>query len=377
MADLAKAKGYAPWAVAELDLTKALPLFASGKDPMAQAILKARAQGESAKTGEPVANLMQIPASCQTDAERIAARVPQISSGYTKLDTTNRDIRVDVSLASDITAAFSNLKVELPGLGTDASAPFEVALALPMSQVRTFWSAQADAVAAKPFTCPALDSLNQNFASLGQNMQKAAAPPIGDLLGLHVVLDSFATNPSGGMPKVTGRVLIGTDNPAGLLAMAQVASSLLAGVKVPDDGTPAALPAQVSNAIGEPVWAAKGAKALGVALGAGEDAKLSDMLKQPSGDAGQMMRLHIDGDMYLNWVKLMAQRAQAAATVAAAANPSPTPDDDTQKAVAIASANAQAQFTAMQQQVAHIKDVAAEAHVDGQGLTITSHTEMK
>ena len=35
-----------------------------------------------------------------------------------------------------------------------------------MKDVRTFWSAQADAVAAKPFTCPALLDMNDQFAKI-------------------------------------------------------------------------------------------------------------------------------------------------------------------------------------------------------------------
>ena len=187
LTDLAKAKGYAKWAVGEIDLSKMLPLATGGQDPLALALLKTRAESESAKTGEPVNNLMQVPASCQTDAARIAARIPQLSMGYTTLDDKHRDMRFDVTLANDIVTAFSGLKVELPGLGSEPTAPFELSLALPMAQLRAFWSAQADAVAAKPFTCPMLDNLNDSFSSLGDNMQKAAVPPIGDLLGLHKI----------------------------------------------------------------------------------------------------------------------------------------------------------------------------------------------
>jgi hypothetical protein len=377
LTELAKAKGYAKWMVGQVDLTKLLPLATDGKDPMAVTLLKARAESESAKTGEPVANLLQVPPSCQDDANRIAARMPQMSMGYTTLDDKHRDMRFDVALANDIVTAFNGLKVELPGLGSDPTAPFEVSVALPMAQLRAFWGAQADAVAAKPFTCPKLEDLNDSFKSLADTTQKAAVPPIGDLLGLHIALDSYTPNPSGGMPKISGRVLVGTNNPAGLLAMAQVTSPLLAGVKLTNDGKPVALPAQLTNALGESGWAAMGAKSLAVAAGDGEDAKLADLLKEPSGDAGELMRMHLDGDMYASWIHLLEQRAETAATMEDATNPDSNDPQGDEKRDAAKQSSIKAQFAAMESEAAHIKAIGANVQMGDQGLIITTHTELK
>jgi hypothetical protein len=373
LADLAKSKGYAKWAVGEVDLTRLLPLVIGGQDPLAQALQKMRAESESAKTGEPVTNILQTPPSCQSEAERIAARMPRLSMGYTTLDEKHRDIRFDVALASDIVSAFNGLKVELPGLGSDLTAPFELAIALPMPQLRSFWSAQAEAVANKPFTCPMLDNLNETFGSLGDNMQKAAVPPIGDLLGLHIALDSYTANPNGGMPKIAGRLVIGTNNPAGLLAMAQVTSPMLNGLKLTSDGKPVALPAQLTNALSESGWAAMGAKSIGIAVGADEDSKLADVMKQPGGDAGELLRARLDGDMYANWINLLEQRAENNAAMTAAMNP----DDATAKNDEKTVARTKAQFEAMKSEAARIKAIGMRVQMQDQGMVITTHTEMK
>ncbi|RDS84639.1 hypothetical protein DWU98_01340 [Dyella monticola] len=377
LTDLAKSKGYAKWAVGDINVARLLPLAIGGKDPLAQAFLKTRAENESTKTGEPVTNLMQVPASCPAEAARIAARIPEMSMGYTTLDEKHRDMRFDVSLASDIASAFSGLKVELPGLGNDPTAPFEVSIALPMPQLRAFWSAQAEAVAAKPFACPVLDNLNDTFSSLGDSMQKAAVPPIGDLLGLHIALDSYTPNPNGGMPKFSGRLVIGTNNPAGLLAMAQITSPLLAGLKLTPDGKPVALPAQVTNALSESGWAAMGPKSLGVAVGSDEDSKLADVMQQPGGEAGELMRAHLDGGMYANWIDLLEQRAETAATMAATANPDDADPQNDQKNTTAAIASTKAQFEAMKSEAARIKAIGMQVQMKDAGLVITTHTELK
>ena len=372
LADVAKARGYKDWLVGELDLTRALPLALGGKDPLAEAVRKAHAQAESAKTGEPVANQLLVPPACGSEAARIAARVPSISFGYTGLDAKHQDGRVDISLADDISKAFAGLKVELPGLGDTGTAPFDLSLALPVSALRTFWLAQAEAVSAKPFTCPALTDLNEGLAKLGPAMQKAAIPPFGDLLGVRLALDSLTANPNSSLPTFSGRLVLATSNPSGLLAMGQMMVPALAQLKPTSDGKPVALPAQMTGMLGQAGWVAMGEKALALGVGAGEEAKLADTLKEPGGSAGQMTRMHLTGAMYVSWVELMQDKADA---LTAAANAMAT--DDASKDQSEAAARSKAQFAAMKQQAERVQSIDAEMHVDSHGMVITSKTVLK
>lgn len=380
---LAKTKGYQQWLVGDLDLTRALPLAVSGKDPLISAIQKARAEAESAKTGEPVANQLQSSPSCATDAARIAARVPTLSFGYTQLDAKHQDVRFDVALAADISKAFASLKVELPGLGRSAAAPFDLSIAVPVAQLRMFWMAQADAVAAAPFTCPSLTDLNDSFAKLGPAMQKAAIPPFGDMLGLRIALDSLVPGQNSSLPTFSGRLVLGTSNPAGLLAMGQMMVPALNQLKPANDGKPVALPKDMVSMLGQPAWLAMSDKALALGVGAGEDAKLADTLKDPVGDAGQMTRMHLTGAMYLDWLQLMEQKVDslAAATAAIGKSDEPSIDnvdgDDGATQAAADAARSKAQFAAMKSQAERVDSIDAEMHVDDGGMVVTSHTVLK
>jgi len=368
LADLAKDKGYKDYAVGQVDLTRLLPLIAAGKDPLFAAFIKA----QSAKTGEPVPAL---PASCQTEASRIAARVPSISFGYTKLDLHHQSQRVDIALADDITKAFSGLKVELPGLGQDASAPFDVSLALPVEQIRTFVTAQSEAVAAKPFECPAFANMNDSFTKLGSTMQQAAIPPFGDIRGVRIVIDSFKPAASATqIPQVTGRVVLATRNAPGLLAMGQ---AVLGGdFKLAGDGKPAALPANIVGMLGMPGWAAMNGQAIAIGVGAGEDAKLDEVLMASTGDAGRLSRMHLNGDMYRQWVDVMADKAQTyanAMTTAAGADGAP----DSQADDTAAALRSKAQFDAMKAQATRVVQVTGEAHMEEKGLVLSGAVEYK
>ena len=352
---LAKAKGYLPWAVAELSLQRLLPLAAGGKDPLFAALLKASAERESAETGEPVSHLTAIPRGCPADAARIAARVPRLSLGYTRLDARHQDARIDVALAGDIAAAFDGLQANVPGLGAPGNAPFDLSLAAPMLELRRFWLAQADAVAARPFACPVLDDLNDAFAQLGQAMQKAAIPPFGDLRGLHLALDGFTADPHGAWPTLEGRLVLATANPAGLLGMAQLSVPALSQVRVPDDGRPVPLPASVRDLFGQPAWAAMDDKALALAVGDGEDHRLAGALAAPGGPAGTLMRMHLGGGMYLAWLESMAHGAGGPA----------------------ADAGHPGGFAALETQAARVRDVRAEIRMDKDGLVISNQITLK
>lgn len=379
---LVKTKGYQKWLIGNLDLTRALPLAVSATDPLISAIRTASAAAESAKTGEPIANQLQTSPSCSADASRIAARVPSISFGYTRVDNKHQEMRMDIALAGDITKAFSGLKVALPGLGTLGSAPLDISIALPVTQLRAFWSAQAQAVAAKPFTCPMLTDLNDSFAKLGPFMQKAAIPPFGDLLGVRIALDTLAAAPDTSVPAFTGRLVLGSNDPEVLLGAGQMMAPALRESKPSKDGKPVALSSEMIRLLGQPAWIAMTHTALALGIGAGEDAKLTNTLKEGSGDAGRMARMHLTGAMYLDWLQLMEQKADNFAATAAAIGKSDdtsSTTDDTDDAAEIA-ANAKrskAQFAIMRVQAERIDSIDAEMHVSNSGMVITSQTLLK
>jgi hypothetical protein len=180
------------------------------------------------------------------------------------------------------------------------------------------------------------------------------------------------------MPAFSGRILLATRNPTGLVAMAQ---AFLGGVnfKLTNDGKPVALPENLTGMVGQPGWAAMSDNAVVVGIGAGEDAKLGEMLKATTGDSGRIARMYINGDMYRSWVALMADKAgsMAEASATAASDAMDADDAVAEKARASAMQRSKAQFDAMRAQAERIVSAAGEAHVDDDGLVITGKNEVK
>ena len=183
------------------------------------------------------------------------------------------------------------------------------------------------------------------------------------------------------MPKLSGRLLVASNNPAGLFAMGQMTVPSLTRVKPVAGGPPQPLPKDLATVIGQPAWLALTDKVLALGVGAGEDAKLTQALKAPGGEPGRMARMHLSGAMYLQWLQLMDQQADKLAGAAALLNKSSEPAGSASAAsaasIAADVAQSKAQLAAMQLQAARIADINAEMHVDKDGIVLTSATTMK
>jgi hypothetical protein len=354
---LADSKDYQPYVIGELDLQKLPKLITGNTDPMVNAIVAAAKPGAS---GNPLA-------ACQGDFARIAARVPRISFGYTTLEAKHMASKVNVDLAPDISKALSGISAKLPGLGGDLDAPMDLAMALPVQDLRQFWISQADAVAAKPFSCPALSDLNKGFSELRSKIRYTAVPPFNGLRGLRISIDSLQMPDSGhGRPQFSGRFLIASSNPQGLLALAAMRVPQLSSLNLKKDGKPVALPAQLTAMTGsnKPAWAAMNDDALVIGYGQGEDAKASAELNDDEGQPGTFLRMHVSGTFYQQYMKLISKFALAKL------DKSSNPKNEA------AMKDMQRSLQAAQEQAKRIESVAIHTWVDEHGLVIASDVKM-
>ena len=357
LAKLADADGYLPYSLVYIDLTRLPALIAGEKDPMVKTLLSAVPQAAD-----------KIPASCEADFSRIAARMPMISFGMTKINDDRMDSRINIDFAGDITKAFSGIDVNLPGLGSEDGAPMDFALALPVKEFRTFWMAQAEAVAAKPFTCPALTQLNDGFAKMRMNLIKTAMPPINDLRGVRIALDTLELPSQGAgvsRPIFSGRVLIASDNPEGMVSMAQLAAPPLRDLKISDNGKPVALPDSLTKmAGGQPAWVAMNKHLLGIAIGAGEDQSLAKDMGASSKARGMLGSFHLNGAFYRKFITAVTGHMNKAMEQAAANNNDPNAKTMAQ--------NIQTNMQALKKQAEHVDSVGQSYRMGKHGLVIDS-----
>jgi hypothetical protein len=239
-------------------------------------------------------------AACKSEYMELAHKFPRFVFGAEELD----EQRIRIGATQEVAPALAQQLVSAlgpaPGTGAPASGIVDFALSLPVLKLKDFWIAQADAVAAKPFTCAQLMHLNEGFAALKTKIDITVPPPASDLTGVRLTLDSLDLGDKpGAIPNVTGKLLLASSNPGVALAMAQLALPALKDVHLTADGKPVALPAglvPIPNA--PPLFAAMTGTAIGLAAGAGEDAQLGEFLSAPAARDATFMRMAFSGKLY-------------------------------------------------------------------------------
>ncbi|MGB8635008.1 MAG: hypothetical protein WCD36_06940 [Rhodanobacteraceae bacterium] len=363
LATLADKQGYIPQGIGYLDTDKLLTDLSSGKDGMVRSLLEST---DGAKDRDLSAVLTELAGpACQSDLKRIAARVPQITFGYTHLDTVRASQRMNVNFAPDISAAFTGVRSTLPGLGDTRHAPVDVAIALPMPEIRDFWTAQAQAVAAKPFTCKPLTGMNKAFEQIGQKIVQTAIPPFGNLRGLRAAIDSLgAGSDKDSMPQVQGRLLLALKDPESVLAMAKTMLQPLNSMQLKPDGKPVALPRSLSQFTREPVWLAMNDHALALSIGPQEKDKLPTALSAAGGAAGQLASVHLEGATLAQWIRSAADRFVPVAAQG-------------KDASELGSAKSMREsIDAAAKSYESLKQLNFKVHMDKSGLVVQSETEL-
>jgi hypothetical protein len=203
-------------------------------------------------------------------------------------------MEIDPSIAQPLSAALG----AAPGTGAPGEGVMDISLSLPVLKLKDFWVKQAEAVAAKPYTCPHLASLNEGFASSRTKVDVTVPPPFSDMTGLRFTLDKFEMKDGASVPDVSGKTLMRTTNPIAVMAMAQLAVPQLATLKVQPDGKPVALPPGVLPMTLPPMSVAMSNDALAISSGAGEDATLSAYLAEPAAKDPVFMRMYFTGKIY-------------------------------------------------------------------------------
>ncbi|MGN6312458.1 MAG: hypothetical protein ACTHMO_01715 [Rhodanobacteraceae bacterium] len=293
LSDIDGARGYTDYGSGYLDLPKLLARLSDPKDPVTLAY--AAALGAPAPSSDP---------SCPPEFASIGAQMPLASFGTEQFEADHVRASLDVSLAAPLRGLLANLKQPVPGMAAEPDGSlFDMVLALPLQKVQAFWEARAQAVAAQPYKCPTLTPLNEGFKSMAASLQQQMPPQAASLLGFRLVLDNLVL--SGGpasTPQVAARFQLASADPNALLQLAQKNLPQLALTEVKADGKPIAvtLPPQLQSLAGgtSQGWIAADQHSIGIAIGTGEDARLTGMLGAAAGDGSALMRMHFGGGLY-------------------------------------------------------------------------------
>jgi len=263
------------------------------------------------------ARALDLPAAgndetCRREYLEIAHRFPRMTIGAAELSAQRMRVVTQLEIEAGLAARIAAAVGAAPGSGDATVGVVDFSIATPVLKLKDFWIAQAAAVAAKPYACASLASINEAFAKSSAKLDVTVPPPLSDLTGLRFALSRFALGTApGAVPEISGKVLMATNNPLAALAMAQLAMPALQKVKVATDGKPVAIPADALPPMVPPISVAMSDKAIAVATGADDIATLGAFLAAPAASPAVFMRMHFSGALY-GWMAHSFEKMRAA-----------------------------------------------------------------
>lgn len=288
LAALNKRYGYTPYSSGYVDFVRIVEFLGDEANPVRRELATA-VLGDKMPSMDP---------TCKAEARAIASKFPRAVMGYTELTPRRMAIHAQLEMEPTLAKDFAASLVGAPGTAGAAEGLMDFSLSVPVLRQKTFWLKQAKAVVDQPYACADLAEINESFAKFRQSLDVTIPPPASDLSGVRVTLSKLDFAAGMDKPDMAGKLVVALNNPAGAVAMAQLALPALKDLKLAPDGKPVALPADLAPPPVPPLYVAMSDRALALSAGAGEQAALETFLNAPGASEPVFLRMHFTGAMY-------------------------------------------------------------------------------
>lgn len=242
---------------------------------------------------------------CKAEIREMSGIVPRIVTGYTEMSVDRFVSNTIMELRSDIASGLATLPAPVPGLGSEQGGLFAFGMSIDLLAARAFYTGRLDAMEADPYECELFADLQQGIEQ-GRELLNSPVPPIVySFTGiLAVVEDIKGMDLANGQPPTSAdiRVLVTTDNAAGLLAMGAMFSPEIAGLNIQADGKPVKFESQLLAGVVDAAYVAMTDSALAISVGQGTEARLGDMLSAAIIEPHPFMSMEMDVARYYDFV---------------------------------------------------------------------------
>jgi hypothetical protein len=286
LAALNKKMGYLTYGSGYFDSAKLVAVLKAPATPLETSFLTATGNKKPA-----------IDAVCAGEYDQLAAAWPRVSLGYSELAAQHMALRGVLEARADIAKDLQTLRAPMPGLTAGQDAMFDFGLSVNAAKLPDLANKYADAIAKSPWKCPDLAHLNQSAEQSRTTLTNPGFAGYAPMFhGFHALVDKLDMKDDQPIPDIAAVVAIGSDNPAGLLGMANSLPGI-ATLGLKPDGVPKQLPPMPNLPVAEPMFAAMTDKVLALSIGQGEEAKLAGAMKS---DAAQqpIVEFGAKGDIY-------------------------------------------------------------------------------
>lgn len=331
--------GFAPFGSGYVDLKRLVAELTGPATPLETAFLGALGVEKPA-----------VDEVCRTEYAQLAAIMPRLVSGYVTLEPKRSHLLTRLELRSDIAQDLQTLRAPMPGLEAGREAMANFGISLEVGKLPGLIGKWAGAARSAPLRCADLAGLNQaadEIALQANNPAIYATAPV--LRGFHAMLTRFEMAAADSEPDLSGKLLIGSPNPAALLGMARNFAPGLSELQLKPDGELQPLPPLPGAPAGYEGHVAMTANLLGIAIGKGEETGLKQAMQ--SDDAQQpLLVLGYSGAAFTRFFEQVQDKLPDAGN-----------DDD-------ARAEAERSVALMRQIYAMIGHIELRVELDGDGI---------
>ena len=289
LAELNRQRGYTPYGSGILDLKRLADEFLQPGSLTARVMADLGAYDPADITPE-----------CVDEVHAIIDNAPRMTAGTTELTANALAYQYQLESPPTLAARLVDLVARIPAAPTDSDRLMDFSFGLRTGAVRDFLREKAQAIVDDPFRCEQLLALNDRARQALEKLGQPMPPFVNNFRGLRVALDGVEFQKSGLPAGARGHLALHVDQPQMFLGMAQMFMPNLAELGLRVGEPPVRLPEDLYPVPGIVSYAAMTDEAIGVSLGAGEEATLPDWLDARPGPAGMFLSLDYDARAYLD-----------------------------------------------------------------------------
>ena len=299
LAELNREEGYTPFGSGILDLHRLADQFLQ-TDTVTAKVLAATGEYDPAS----------ITPECVSEIHGIIDNAPRITAGTVELSTSAIAYQYRVESPATLAGQLAGLVARLPAANADSQRMLDLSFGMRFGAVRDFLREKATTIAEDPYLCEHLQDLNESAEQSLAQLDQPMPPFVNNFRGLRISLSEMMLDREFIPADAQGHLALHVEQPEMFVGMAQMFLPDLSTLALEPGAEPVELPASLIPVPGLVAFAAMSDEAIGLSVGAGEEASLQEFLARKPGPEGMFLSASYDTAAYLDYTDRMASAMQ-------------------------------------------------------------------
>jgi hypothetical protein len=294
LAELNRAEGYTPFGSGILDLHRLADQFLQ-TDTVTARVMAATGEYDPAS----------ITPACVSEIHEIIDNAPRITAGTVELSTAAIAYQYRVESPATLAGQLAGLVARLPAADADSRRMLDLSFGMRFGAVRDFLREKATAITEDPYLCEHLQDLNESAEQSLAQLDQPMPPFVNNFRGLRISLSEMMLDREFIPGDAQGHLALHVEQPEMFVGMAQMFLPDLSTLALEPGAEPVELPASLIPVPGLIAFAAMSDEAIGLSVGAGEEASLLEFLTRRPGPEGMFLSAGYDTAAYLEYTDRM------------------------------------------------------------------------